>query len=196
MTVQLSVQSVACFRFARSYAAEGWSATCIDRLVDVSKDASAAKAAFIRSTSMSDISSRFIRELRAIPLTRISSSNFNCIAWVSRLWVFWITNTIKKVTIVVPVLMTSCQVSDQPKSGPETAQSRTTAIASTKVDERPTCRSTQRANRAKSGVALVSTSEVGSEDPSGINQPSIFQCPFQTRMHRILFQLGGIFPGL
>src|SRR5207302_4358937 len=82
------------------------------------------------------------------------------------------------------------------KSGPETAQSRTTAIASTNVDERPTCPSTQRANRAKSGVALVSTSKVDSEDPSGINQPSIFQCPLPTSMHRILFQLGGIFPGL
>jgi hypothetical protein len=80
---------------------------------------------------------------------------------------------------VVPVLMTSCQVSDQPKSGPETVQSRTTAIASTKVDERPTCRSTQRANRAKSGVALVSASKVGSEDPSSINQPSIFPRPLQ-----------------
>ena len=54
--------------------------------------------------------------------------------------------------MVVPVLMTNCQVSDQPKAGPETAQTRTTPMASTKVDERPTCRSTQRANRAKNGI--------------------------------------------
>ena len=33
---------------------------------------------------------------------------------------FWITKTIRNVTIVVPVLMTSCQVSDQPKNGPLT----------------------------------------------------------------------------
>lgn len=55
--------------------------------------------------------------------------------------------------MVVPVLMTSCHVSDQPKIGPDTAHRRTTAIASTKVEERPTWRSTQRANCAKSGAS-------------------------------------------
>ena len=49
--------------------------------------------------------------LRALPVTRISSSILICMAAVSRFWVFWITNTMRKVTIVVPVLMTSCQVS-------------------------------------------------------------------------------------
>jgi hypothetical protein len=46
------------------------------------------------------------------------------------------------VTIVVPVLMTSCQVSDQPNMGLDIAQTRTTSIACTKLDDRPTCRST------------------------------------------------------
>ena len=43
-------------------------------------------------------------------------------ALLSRFCVFWIRNTIRKVTMVVPVLMTSCQVSEKPKSGPVTAQ--------------------------------------------------------------------------
>jgi len=45
----------------RHYAAEPWAATCVGRLTGVSMDASVAKAAFIRSTSMSDISSKLIR---------------------------------------------------------------------------------------------------------------------------------------
>src|SRR3954452_9062796 len=48
--------------------------------------------------------------------------------------------------IVVPVLMTSCQVSDQPKSGPVAAQRRTTAQATTNAHGEPTQRSTLRAS--------------------------------------------------
>ena len=46
--------------------------------------------------------------------------------------------------IVVPVLMTSCQVSDQPKTGAETAHSTTTAMASTRrsTTSRPAVRPT------------------------------------------------------
>ena len=33
----------------------------------------------------------------------------------------WIRNTIRNVTIVVPVLMTSCHVSENPNSGPVTS---------------------------------------------------------------------------
>ena len=43
----------------------------------------------------------------------------------------------RNVTIVVPVSMTSCQVSEKPKSGPVTAHTITTAAASEKVDARP-----------------------------------------------------------
>jgi hypothetical protein len=43
------------------------------------------------------------------------------------------------VTIVVPVLMTSCQVSENPKTGPVIAQTRTTPTANTKVEGRPVC---------------------------------------------------------
>ncbi|TCS88455.1 hypothetical protein EDD80_103320 [Anseongella ginsenosidimutans] len=37
-------------------------------------------------------------------------------------WVFCIRETIRKVMIVVPVLITSCQVSENPKTGPVTIQ--------------------------------------------------------------------------
>src|SRR5262245_55713658 len=73
--------------------------------------------------------------------------------------------------MVVPVLMTSCQVSDQSKTGPETPHSTTTAMASTKVDDLPTCRSTHRANRAKSGVAGGS-SDADLTFSSSIHQPT------------------------
>ena len=39
---------------------------------------------------------------------------------MSRFCVVWMTKTIKNVTIVVPVLITSCHVSDQAKKGPVT----------------------------------------------------------------------------
>ena len=52
----------------------------------------------------------------------ISSASLSCNAIVSRFWVFWIRNTIRKVTIVVEVLITSCQVSLNPKNGPLIAQ--------------------------------------------------------------------------
>ena len=39
---------------------------------------------------------------------------------------FWIKKTIKNVTIVVPVLITSCHVSENPNAGPEAAHTKTT----------------------------------------------------------------------
>ena len=41
--------------------------------------------------------------------------------------------TIKKVTIVVPVLIINCQVSENPNSGPAMAQTKIVAIAMIKV---------------------------------------------------------------
>src|SRR5215475_6196654 len=57
----------------------------------------------------------------------------------------WMRNTIKKVTIVVPVLMTSCHVSEKPKIGPVTSQTRTTAAASAKPHELPVATLARRA---------------------------------------------------
>ena len=55
-------------------------------------------------------------EFRAAP-TRINSSSLTCMAALSRFCEFWMRNTIRNVTMVVPVLMTSCHVSEKPKSG-------------------------------------------------------------------------------
>ena len=42
--------------------------------------------------------------------------------------------------MVVPVLMTSCHVSDQWKKGPDAAQTTTIRIEMTNVEARPACR--------------------------------------------------------
>jgi hypothetical protein len=47
-------------------------------------------------------------------------------------------NTIRKVIIVVPVLITSCQVSENWKSGPVNAQARITATAKINTSGEPT----------------------------------------------------------
>ena len=51
-------------------------------------------------------------------------------------------NTIKNVTIVVPVLMTSCHVSEKPNKGPLTPQATTIAQLATKVRGEPAPRAT------------------------------------------------------
>src|ERR1035437_9477002 len=51
-------------------------------------------------------------------MTRMSSASLSCNAMVSRYCVFWIRNTISAVTIVVVVLMPSCQVLLNSKNGP------------------------------------------------------------------------------
>jgi hypothetical protein len=53
-----------------------------------------------------------------------------------------------QVMIVVPVLITSCQVSLKPKIGPVTIQTRITPAASAKVFGRPQTRDTDFARRA------------------------------------------------
>ena len=51
--------------------------------------------------------------------------------------------------MVVPVLITSCQVSEKPKSGPVTAQTSTTATAAMKAQDRPAWQEAHWAARAK-----------------------------------------------
>jgi hypothetical protein len=67
---------------------------------------------------------------------------------VSRFCVAWIKKTIRNVTIVVPVLMTSCQVSLKPNKRTVIAQTSTTATASRKVVGRPEIREVATASRA------------------------------------------------
>src|SRR5882724_1315020 len=77
----------------------------------------------------------------------MSSSSLTCIASESRFCVFWIRNTIRNVMIVVPVLITSCQVSLKRNAGPKTAHAMTISVASTKVPGRPVVRAAAFANR-------------------------------------------------
>src|SRR5262245_3171879 len=55
-------------------------------------------------------------------------------------------NTIRKVMIVVPVLMTSCQVSLKPNSGPVTPQTTTRRMATRNVPALPDSRAVALAN--------------------------------------------------
>src|SRR5690242_20055944 len=64
-------------------------------------------------------------------------------------------NTIRKVIIVVPVLMTSCQVSLKPKRGPVQAQPRMRATAPTNVAGRPVARAVHFAKRVNHEVDFV-----------------------------------------
>ena len=66
-----------------------------------------------------------------------SSLSFRWTACESLFCDRWIRKTIRNVTMVVPVLMTSCQVSEKPKIGPVTAQTRTTPSASPNAHELP-----------------------------------------------------------
>ena len=66
----------------------------------------------------------------------------------------WMANTIRNVTIVVPVLMTSCQVSENPNSGPVIAHTMTTEQAVTNAAGVPVARDVQRAKRVNSDASL------------------------------------------
>src|SRR4051812_21083787 len=63
-----------------------------------------------------------ISRLLAPPFEATSSFSFGCTASDSLFCERWIRNTIRKVTTVVAVLMTSCQVFENPNSGPLTSQ--------------------------------------------------------------------------
>jgi hypothetical protein len=90
---------------------------------------------------------------------RSSSSSLRCIALVSRFWVCWMRKTIRKVTIVVPVLITSCQLSEKPKSGPTTAQAMTVPAAMVNAGGLPTTSETQVATFPK--YARMTASSIG-----------------------------------
>src|SRR4051812_24651666 len=85
-------------------------------------------------------------------MARISSSSFRLIARASRFWVFWIRKTIRKVTIVVPVFITSCQVSEKWKIGPVTAHVTIRSPAHTKAIFDPIQDEAQAAKRPNRSV--------------------------------------------
>src|SRR5688500_15491337 len=83
------------------------------------------------------------------------SSSFTCIACASRFCVFWMRNTMRNVTIVVPVLMTSCHVSLKPNIGPVTLHTTTVPSASEKAAGVPEMCEVHFAKRPKEVVDLV-----------------------------------------
>ncbi|QTK80569.1 hypothetical protein AT6N2_C3055 [Agrobacterium tumefaciens] len=73
----------------------------------------------------------------ACSTARSSSSSFASIAAESLFCEFCTRKIIRKVTMVVPVLMTSCQTSENPKSGPLMPQTITVPSATTKAVGEP-----------------------------------------------------------
>jgi hypothetical protein len=84
--------------------------------------------------------------LPALSMARMSSFNLRLMARASRFWVFWMMKTMRKVTMVVPVLMTSCQVSEKWKTGPVTAQTRMIRVAPAKAHVEPSQPEAEAAN--------------------------------------------------
>jgi hypothetical protein len=87
-----------------------------------------------------------------------SSFSLRWIAWESLFCDRWIRNTIRNVTIVVPVLMTSCHVSENPKIGPLISQTRMVRTARPNAVELPVQLVAKResvANRCSRGAGSV-----------------------------------------
>jgi hypothetical protein len=69
------------------------------------------------------------------------------VAFISRLVVAWMTNTIRNVTIVVAVLITSCHVSEKPNSGPVISHVTMTTAARSSANGEPAAFVTRAASR-------------------------------------------------
>jgi hypothetical protein len=72
--------------------------------------------------------------------------------------------------MLVPVLITSCHVSDQPKMGPVIAQTAMRATANRNVIGDPTCRSIQRANRSKASCRWFDIAQLSTRLPNSLPQ--------------------------
>src|SRR6476659_321009 len=75
--------------------------------------------------------------LLAFSFAAMSSFSFNCKAVVSLFCDCWMIKTMRKVMIVVPVLMTSCHVSEYLNIGPVRAQMMITRNAIISAAGRP-----------------------------------------------------------
>jgi hypothetical protein len=69
--------------------------------------------------------------------------------------VLWIRNTIKKVTIVVPVFIISCHVSLKPNMGPVIAQATMINTAAIKVTDLPDARAVHLVKRVNHDLDFV-----------------------------------------
>ena len=85
----------------------------------------------------------------------MSSSSLTCTASASLFWVCWIRKTIRKVTMVVPVLIMSCHVSLYSKMGPVRAQIATMPAAIVKAAGRPAARDVFFANLTNHEVEFI-----------------------------------------
>src|SRR5689334_8228176 len=77
-------------------------------------------------------------------------------------------NTIRNVTIVVPVLITSCQVLEKPRSGPVQAQTTRTATAATKTQGWPNTFAVREVNLVKKPTLLPLLFSVLMATPCGV----------------------------
>src|SRR5690606_31193137 len=90
-----------------------------------------------------------------------------------------IRNTIRKVMIVVPVLITSCQVSLKPNIGPDTAHPSTTSTAMMKVAGRPVARAApfaKRVNHARLAAIVAILQGSGSAAARRRGAPMLHGC--------------------
>ena len=101
-------------------------------------------------------SSTLMSRLLAPSRAATSSLSLSWIASPSLFWVCWMRNTIRNVTMVVPVLMTSCQVSEKSKIGPVIAQTRTIPSASAKAGTLPVKCVAAEAKRSKARAGALS----------------------------------------
>jgi hypothetical protein len=97
-----------------------------------------------------------MRRLLAPSRAATSSLSLSWMAKPSLFWVCWIRNTIRKVTIVVPVLITSCQVSEKWKSGPVMPQTRIVPSARPNAGTLPENRVAAEAKRSKAWAGALS----------------------------------------
>ena len=70
----------------------------------------------------------------------IAATSSLSLRWTAReslFCVLWMRKTVKKVAIVVAVLMTSCQVFENPNAGPETSQTAMASAVRPKAPELP-----------------------------------------------------------
>ena len=90
---------------------------------------------------------------------RMISSSLRWSAFALRFWLFWMTKTIQNVTTVVPVLITSCHVSEKWNKGPvsaQTATTRTEAISAQTLPSASLIESAARLNRSRHAECLQS----------------------------------------
>src|SRR4051812_29462176 len=78
-----------------------------------------------------------MRRLLAPVIAATISLSLSCTASDSLFCERWIRNTIRNVTMVVPVLMTSCQVSEYLNIGPVRSHAKIIAAAIPKAQELP-----------------------------------------------------------